>query len=72
MQNFILVAGAETRRTFAKDEERKYPGDALYKNTALQSGTLCQHVQLPVACATILHFTFFTSHNIQCCIGMQP
>jgi len=28
LQNFILIAGAETRRTFAKDEERKYPGDA--------------------------------------------
>jgi len=28
MQNFILIAGAETRRTFAKDEERKYPGTA--------------------------------------------
>ena len=26
MQNFILIAGAETRRTFAQDEERKYPG----------------------------------------------
>ena len=26
LQNFILIAGAETRRTFAKDEERKYPG----------------------------------------------
>lgn len=28
LQNFILIAGAETRRTFAKDEERKYPGNA--------------------------------------------
>lgn len=27
--NFILIAGAETRRTFAKDEERKYPGGAF-------------------------------------------
>lgn len=27
MQNFILVAGAETRRTFAQGEERKYPGE---------------------------------------------
>ena len=28
MQNFILIAGAETRRTFAKGDEKKYPGDA--------------------------------------------
>lgn len=27
--NFILVAGAETRRTFAQGEERKYPGGAF-------------------------------------------
>lgn len=27
--NGILIAGAETRRTFAKDEERKYPGGAF-------------------------------------------
>ncbi|DBA80634.1 hypothetical protein WJX77_010410 [Trebouxia sp. C0004] len=27
--NFILIAGAETRRTFANDEERKYPGGAF-------------------------------------------
>ena len=27
VQNFILVAGAETRRTFAEGEERKYPGN---------------------------------------------
>ena len=28
MQNFILIAGAETRRTFAKGDEKKYPGIA--------------------------------------------
>lgn len=28
MQNFILIAGAETRRTFAKGDEKKYPGQA--------------------------------------------
>ena len=28
MQNFILIAGAETRRTFAKGDEKKYPGNA--------------------------------------------
>lgn len=27
-QNFILIAGAETRRTFAKGDEKKYPGDS--------------------------------------------
>lgn len=27
--NFILVAGAETRRVFANDQERKYPGGAF-------------------------------------------
>ena len=27
-QNFILIAGAETRRTFAKGDEKKYPGNA--------------------------------------------
>lgn len=29
VQNFILVAGAETRRVFANDQERKYPGNTL-------------------------------------------
>lgn len=28
VQNFILIAGAETRRTFAKGDEKKYPGNA--------------------------------------------
>ena len=50
MQNGILIAGAETRRTFAKDEERKYPGDDPAGQFSVKPSVSCVHSSVPAVC----------------------
>ena len=65
VQNFILIAGAETRRTFAKGDEKKYPGNAQPHAEFAWALLLSEAFNL-------LYMLYISRNgNLLCCIQMQ-